>query len=277
MIGLGEVQKLVVKTKSSMGYYLNTSMDEYNDVLLPQSQVPEGLDVGDEIEVFVYRDSKDRLISTVREPKITLGATARLPVIDVSKIGVFLDWGLERDLFLPYAETVGSLVKGQEYLVGLYIDKSDRLAATMKVKDMLRTDSKYKENDSVKGTIYSLHDSIGAFVAVDDIYDGLIPKKDLLGVYQVGDSVEARVNRVLEDGKLDLSLRDRSYLQMDKDAEIILEKLKENNGILMLNDKSSPEEIKTKLKMTKSGFKRAVGLLLRIGKIEFSGGGIKLK
>ncbi|HEY4544180.1 MAG TPA: S1-like domain-containing RNA-binding protein [Tissierellaceae bacterium] len=277
MLRLGEIQTLIVKRKSSVGIYLNTEDAEEFDVLLPNSQVPEGIEVGDEIEVFIYRDSKDRIICTTRKPKITLGQTARLQVIDVTKVGVFLDWGLERDLFLPFAETVGSVVKGKEYLVGLYIDKSSRLAATMKVKDMLRTDSEYKENDIVKGTIYSIHDEIGAFVAVDSKFDGLIPRKELLGVYEIGEELEVRVNRVLEDGKLDLTLRDRSYIQMDKDSQVIMDKLSENNGVLMLNDKSSPDEIRKELKMSKAGFKRAVGMLLRLGKIEFISGGIKLK
>ena len=161
----------------------------------------------------------------------------------------------------------GSIEKGNEYLVGVYIDKSNRICATMKIKDMLSTDSPYKENDKVQGTIYSINRDIGAFVAVDDKYDGLIPKKELLGAYQVGDSIEARVANIKEDGKLDLSLRDRSYIQMDKDSDIILSKLKEEAGFLPLNDNSPPEIIRKELNMSKSGFKRAIGRLYREGKI----------
>ena len=164
---------------------------------------------------------------------------------------------------MPFAETVGSVEKGKTYLVGVYIDKSNRLCATMKIKDMLRTDSEYKENNLVEGTIYSINRDIGAFVAVEDKYDGLIPKKELLGVYAVGDTIEVRINRVLEDGKLDLSLRDRSYIQMDTDAKLIMNHLKENGGRLGLGDKSSPESIREKLKMSKSGFKRAIGRLYK--------------
>lgn len=277
MIKLGEVQELEIKRFKSVGAYLNTTDGRDEDVLLPKSQIPEGLDVGDTVEVFVYRDSRDRIIATVKKPMITVGNIAKLMVIDITKVGVFLDWGLERDLFMPFAETVGAVEKGKEYLVGLYIDKSSRLAATMKIKDMLSTDSDHKENDIIKGTIYSIHKDIGAFVAVDDKYDGLIPKEEILGVFDIGEEVEARVKRVLEDGKIDLSLRDRSYIQMEDDAKVILDELNENNGFLKLNDKSSPDEIRDTLQMSKSGFKRAVGMLLRKRMIEFKNGGISLK
>jgi len=218
-----------------------------------------------------------RIIATTNKPKISLGELAHLMVVDTTKIGSFLDWGLEKDLFLPFSETVGSVEKGKEYLVGVYIDKSDRLCATMRIKDMLRTDSDYRENNITEGTIYSINRDIGAFVAVDDKYDGLIPKRELLGAYEVGDKLEVRINKVLEDGKLDLSLRDRSYIQMDTDGKTILKKLKESGGSLPLGDKSPPDLIRKELKMSKSGFKRAIGRLYKEGIITISDNGIKLK
>lgn len=257
MIYLGEIQKLKVKKNTSFGVYL-TEIEGKNkeEVLLPKKEVPKGTKVGDTIEVFVYRDSEDRLIATTRRPKITLGEVGLLKVKDVTKIGAFLDWGLEKDLFLPFKEQTMKLERGNKYLVGLYIDKSDRLCATMKIKDFLRTDSPYKENDWVKGTIYSINQDMGAFVAVDNKYQGMIPKRELMGVYAPGEEVDLRVTKVREDGKLDLSLRDKSYLQIDKDAEKILEKVKENGGFLPLNDNSSPQDIKKKLNMSKSAFKK---------------------
>ncbi len=277
MIELGEMQELIIKRFTSVGAFLNEEREEDEDILLPKAQIPKDAKVGDKVEVFVYHDSKDRLIATINRPKVTLGEIGHLMVADTTKVGVFLDWGLEKDLFLPFAETVGSLEKGKKYLVGVYVDKSGRLCGTMKIKDMLRIDSPYKENDITKGTIYSINKNIGAFVAVDNRYDGLIPNKELLGVYEVGEILEVRINRVLEDGKLDLSLRDRSYIQMDTDGKTILEKLRENGGKLYLNDKSSPEQIRKELKMSKSGFKRAVGGLLKERKIEFIKDGIKLR
>lgn len=277
MIELGGTQELEVKRLTSVGAFLNTEDGEENDVLLPQSQIPEGTEEGDKLEVFIYNDSKDRIIATTKEPKIEVGELAHLVVVSTTDIGSFLDMGLERDLFLPFAETVGSVEKGKTYLVGAYIDKSGRLAATMKIKDLLDTDSPYKENDIVEGTIYSINRDIGAFVAVDDKYDGLIPNKELLGVHDVGEVLESRVSRVLEDGKLDLSLRDRSYIQMNEDSRTIMRALKDNGGTLDLHDKSSPDRIRKELEMSKSGFKRAVGMLLKENMIEFIENGIKIK
>lgn len=277
MIRLGEVQNLKIKRFTSVGAYLNVDESNENDVLLPKAQIPDGAKVGDTVEVMVYNDSRDRIIATMKKAKVQVGEMAHLMVVSQTKIGSFLDWGLEKDLFLPFAETVGSIERGNEYLVGVYIDKSNRICATMKIKDMLSTDSPYKENDKVQGTIYSINRDIGAFVAVDDKYDGLIPKKELLGAYQVGDSIEARVANIKEDGKLDLSLRDRSYIQMDKDSNIILSKLKEEAGFLPLNDNSPPEIIRKELNMSKSGFKRAIGRLYREGFILLEKNGIRLK
>jgi predicted RNA-binding protein (virulence factor B family) len=277
MIEVGKVQKLIVKRFTSVGAYLNTNEAREDDVLLPKSQIPEGINVGDDIEVMVYNDSRDRIIATTKRAKAQVGEMAHLMVISQTKIGSFLDWGLEKDLFLPFSETVGSVEKGKEYLVGVYLDKSNRLCATMKIKDMLSTESPYKENDRAKGTIYSINRDIGAFVAVEDKYDGLIPKKELLGVYEVGEIVEVRVTKVKEDGKLDLSLRDRAHIQMDKDSEHILLKLEERDGFLPLNDNTDPERIKKELNMSKSGFKRAIGKLYKEGLITIEDKGIKLK
>ncbi len=277
MIEIGRVQKLKIQRFASVGAFLNVEGSGDDDVLLPKSQVPEGAKVGDELEVMIYRDSEDRVIATTNRSKIEVGEMAHLMVVSTTKIGSFLDWGLEKDLFLPFAETVGSVEKGKFYLVGAYLDKSDRLCATMKVRDMLRTDSPYKVDDRVEGTIYSINRDIGAFVAVDDRYEGLIPQKEFIGAYEVGDNVEVRVTNVKEDGKLDLSLKDKGYVQMDKDGEVILDRLKSQGGFLNLNDNSSPEEIRKELEMSKSGFKRAVGRLLKGEMIEFHNDGIKLK
>ncbi|WP_035289258.1 S1-like domain-containing RNA-binding protein [Clostridium sp. KNHs214] len=277
MIELGKIQNLEVIRITPIGVYLNSKEDKSEeDILLPQKQVPEGKDVGDEIEVFVYRDSEDRLIATVRKPKINLGEVALLKVVQETKIGAFLDWGLEKDLFLPFNEQITSVKVGREYLVYLYIDKSDRLCASMRIYKRLASDSPYKEDDKVKGIIYSIKDDLGAFVAVDNKYQGLISKDEFYGEYRYGDEIEARVVKVKEDGKLDLSLREKAYKQMDEDAEVILEKLKINGGVLNLNDGSDPEEIKEELNMSKKAFKRAIGRLLKEKRIQFIEKGIKL-
>ena len=276
MIEIGQKQKLSVIKKTDIGVYLNSrnNRDE-KGVLLPRKQVPQGTELGDTIEVFVYKDSEDRLIATTDNPMITIDETAYLEVVQETKIGAFLDWGLPKDLFLPFKEQNTKIKKGKKYLVGLYLDKSERLCATMKVNSFLEETSPYKENDRVKGTIYSINEDIGAFVAVDNKYDALIPMKELSKSLNIGDQVEARVTKVKEDGKLDLSIREKAYKQMDSDAKIILDKLDAEDGILFLNDSSSPEEIKDQLNISKNAFKRAVGRLLKEKKIEFVDNGIR--
>ena len=269
MINLGEKQQLTVVKKVEFGVYLALSADEGEPrVLLPRKQVPEKCDVGDGMEVFIYRDSQDRLIATTREPKLTMGQVAELTVAQTSKIGAFLDWGLEKDLFLPFKQQRGKVEQGGRVLVSLYIDKSDRLCATMDVYDNLRTDSPYGKDDRVKGRVYEISDNFGAFVAVDNLYSGLIPQKELYGTVELGKDVEARVIQVREDGKLTLGIRDKAYLQMDKDAEKIMAMIEQNGGMLPFTDKASPERIKQETGMSKNEFKRAVGRLLKERKIE---------
>lgn len=278
MIKLGEIQMLEILRITSVGAYLNeTSQSSKDDVLLPKKQIPEGANVGDKVEVFVYRDSEDRMIATTKMPKITLGEIKLLRVVASERIGAFLDWGLERDLFLPHKEQKFRIEKGKEYLVSLYIDKSKRLCATMEIYKNLKFNAPYKEGDKVTGVIYEINKDFGAFVAVENKYHGLISNKEFYGNYKYGDTVEARVLKIREDGKLDLSVRQPAYMQMDTDAQVIIEQLEMCGGELGLNDESSPEEIKDTLNMSKKAFKRAVGKLLKEKKIEFTEKGIKMK
>lgn len=277
MIELGKVQKLQIIRKADFGVYLNKKDGKGNDdVLLPIKQVPEGVDIGDEIEVFVYRDSEDRLIATTKRPKLVLGEVGVLRVAETTRIGAFLDWGLEKDLLLPFKEQIGKVERGKEYLVGLYVDKSSRLCATMKVHRILRSDSPYKVDDKISGIIYRINKDMGAFVAVDNKYDAMIPKHELYWTYRIGDKIEARVTKVREDGKLALSLREKGQIQTDEDVIRVLTKMIKNGGVLMLNDDSSPEEIKEQLNMSKSAYKKVIGRLLKDKKIEIIKNGVKL-
>lgn len=270
MLELGKRQRLSIVKKVDFGVYLAEHMPARGEsekdmemVLLPVKQVPEEFDVGDSLEVFLYKDSKDRLIATVNEPLITLGKIARLQVVQVSGIGAFLNWGLEKDLLLPFKEQTRKVKEGEEILVALYIDKSSRLAATMKLYPYLEIAKDYKKDDLAAGTVYQLADGYGAYVAVDDRYQGMVPAREPWGNIQPGDWVNARVTAVKEDGKLDLSLREKAYIQMDADGEKILALLKQKGGSLPLGDKSSPEEIKEALGMSKGEFKRAIGRLYK--------------
>ncbi len=268
MIKLGEKQTLRVVKKVDFGVYLSDGTDPEEKVLLPGKQVPAGADMGSEVEVFVYRDSDDRLIATTAQPKIMLGDVRMLKVKDVARIGAFMDWGLEKDVLLPFKEQTRKVKAGEEVLCALYIDKSDRLCVTMNVYQYLKNDSPYGKDDKVTGTVYEMSDNFGAFVAVDDIYSALIPKKELYGNIRIGDQVQARVVSVKEDKRLNLSLREKAYLQMDTDADKLLEMMDAQGGKLPFTDKAAPELIRDKTGMSKNEFKRAVGRLLKEGKIE---------
>lgn len=271
MIRLGEKQELVIVKGVEFGVYLAVSQEEAEErVLLPKRQVPEDAKLGDTISVFIYRDSKDRIIATVREPKLQMGQVAELTVAQMGKIGAFLDWGLEKDLLLPFKQQRGKVSQGDKVLVSLYIDKSNRLCATMNVYDNLRTDSPYSREDKVTGRVYEISDNFGAFVAVDNLYSALIPKKELYGEVELGKDVTARVIQVRDGGKLTLSIRDKAYLQMDKDAETILALMEKHGGSISFTDKASPELIKQETGMSKNEFKRAVGRLLKERKVEIT-------
>lgn len=268
---LGEKQRLLVIKRVEFGIYLAEYEDDETRVLLPAKQVPENTRVGDELEVFLYKDSKDRLIATTNEPYLMLGQTAVLKVLEVGKIGAFLDWGLEKDLFLPFKEMTAKVQPEDEILVTLYIDKSRRLCATMKgIYDLLEKDSAYEKGMNVSGRVYEFSDNFGTFVAVDDKYSAMIPAFEDCSHLRIGDVIEARITNVKPDGKLDLTLREKAYLQMDADAQKVLEVIDEYAGVLPFNDKASPEVIKREIQMSKNAFKRAVGHLYKERKIEIT-------
>lgn len=263
MIQLGKRQELKIVKRVEFGVYLADTDNAEERVLLPGKEVPEGTQIGDVISVFIYRDSKDRLISTTREPLISVGQTALLRVTDVGKYGAFLDWNLEKDLLLPFKEQTTQLKPGDKCLVALYIDKSNRLCTTMKVYRYLRTDSPYQKNDMVEGVVYEINEKFGVFVAVDDCYSGLIPAREPAQGIRVSDRLKMRVADVLEDGKLTLSIRDKAYIQMNKDADEIMKLIERKGGKLSINDKADPELIRCETGMSKNEFKRAVGNLYK--------------
>ena len=270
MLELGKVQELIVVKKVDFGVYLAQQEGDTEKVLLPARQVPHDAGIGSRIEVFLYKDSKDRLISTTARPRLTLGEVAELAVVQTGKLGAFLDWGLEKDLFLPFREQTRQVREGDRFPVALYVDKSGRLCATMKLYPYLRTDSPYHKDDRVSGFLYEVSKQFGGFVAVDGIYSALIPAREVCGVLKAGTRVEARVPRVHEDGKLDLSLREKAWMQIPADAQKVTEALSACGGELPFTDKASPELIREKMGMSKNEFKRAVGHLLKEGKVRIT-------
>lgn len=262
---LGKRKQLMVVKQVDFGVYLGTQDDK---VLLPKKEVPRDIEIGDPIEVFLYKDSEDRLIATTKTPKIQLGEVKVLEVVAVGRIGAFLDWGLEKDLLLPFREQTAKVAKNDQVLVSLYVDKTGRLCATMKVYDLLRKDSPYQKDDEVKGRVYEISDNFGVFVAVDDQYSARIPKREAYGDLKVGMEVEGRVVKIQEDGKIDLSIRKKAFLQMDDDALLVLKKLENYGGRMPFTDKTDAEVIKKEFGISKNAFKRAVGRLYKEHKIQ---------
>lgn len=273
---LGEYQELYYIKKVDFGIYLAENKNSMNRVLLPAKQAPEGIRLGDRIGVFLYKDSKDRLIATTRTPKLTLGRTGVLRVKEIGKIGAFLDWGLEKDLFLPYKEMTARPRVDDEILVTLYIDKSERLCASMKgIYHLLETGAPYQKDDMVKGRVYEFSDNFGTFVAVDDRFSARIPNFEDHSALRIGEVIEAKVTGVKEDGKLDLTLREKAYIQMETDAGKILALLDSYAGVLPFTEKASPEVIARETGLSKGAFKRAVGHLYKERKVELSDGRIR--
>ncbi len=271
---MGEVQTLTVVKTVDFGVYLaEAPAGKASDtqVLLPQKQVPEGTRVGDTLDVFLYRDSEDRPIATTRTPRLTVGGVAALRVVQVSRIGAFLAWGLERDLFLPYREQLRKVKKGDEILVTLYVDKTGRLCATMRgLYGLLRTDSPHHPGETVTGRVYEFSRDFGTFVAVDDTYSAMIPKSEDTSDLRIGDVITATVTHVKPDGKLDITRRQKAAQQIDADAAAILALIEKNGGALPFTDKASPDVIMENAHMSKAAFKRAVGRLYKERKIDIT-------
>lgn len=292
MIYLGKEQDLIVEKIVDVGAYLSSetkpSTVQYNEdtsvlkeerILLPKKEIPENTNLGDKVHVFVYKDTDDRPIASTFVPSLTLGTYALLKVAAVTDIGAFLSWGLLKDLLLPYREQTYNLAEGNEVLVALYIDKSRRLCATMKVYDYLSTDSSYKKDDMVTAWVYEIIKAFGAFAAVDNKYSALIPNNELFGKeVTLGSMIEARVSGIHEDGKINLSIREKTHIQMDIDANVVMTALNEaKDGFLPYHDKSSPDDIKTAFNISKNSFKRAIGRLMKNGSIDIKEDGIYLK
>jgi len=271
---IGQTQTLIAKRKADFGVYLGFS-DEETDILLPKKQVPETLKIGDMIEVFIYRDSEDRLIATTNRPTVQVGEIGRLTVKAVTKIGAFLDWGLEKDLFLPFKETEGLVSAGDQICVYVYLDKSRRISATMRIYDYLNpvTKGELIKDEEFIGYVYRVNKKIGAFTAVlvdGKYYFGLIPASQVFENYKIGQEVTGRVVRVREDGKLDLSPRKKAYAQIEADAEKVIKLLDSYEGCLPFSDNAKPEVIERELQMSKAAFKRAIGHLYKEEMIEIS-------
>ena len=273
MIIVGEYTNLKIEKKVDFGVYLTDGAER---VLLPQKQVPANAAIGDSLEVFIYNDSNDRKIATVNKPKLTLGQMGVLTVSQMNKVGAFLDWGLEKDLFLPFKEMTRQPSENDEILVRVYSDKSGRLCASMKgLYELLSKNPPYHVGDEVEARIYEFGHDFGTFVAIEDKYSAMIPRHEDTTRFRVGDVVMVRITGIKEDGKCDVTLRDKAYVQMDEDARRLYDIIESFAGVLPFSEKASPEVIMRETGMSKAAFKRAVGRLYKERKITLEGGKIR--
>ena len=248
-------------------------------MLLPKRYAPENLQENDEIEVFIYLDSEDRIIATTETPLAEVGECAYLKAKEVNKYGAYLDWGLPKDLFVPYREQKMRMSAGKQYWVYLYIDQdTDRIAASAKIDKFLdRYNPPYSEGDEVSIQIHSKTD-LGTKVIVDNLYWGIIYNNETFANLTIGETRIAYIKKIREDLKLDISLSKSGYQNKISDIETnILNALEAHNGFLPLHDKSSSDDIKEQLSMSKKSFKMAIGGLYKAGKISIEENGIRLK
>lgn len=277
MLEIGTWNTLKVIRSKEHGVYLGEEDSKTAEtVLLPRKQVPSNVKAGATMRVFLYRDSEDRMIATTTEPYISMGEIKKLRVKHVTSIGAFMDWGLEKDILLPFKEQTAKVAEGKEYLVRMYADKSGRLCVSMKLYSYLKPATVYEKGQDFTGTVYEYKKGMGAFVAIDDLYTGLIHESELYNRVVVGDVVSGRIIQVREDGKADLSLRAAAYKQMNEDSEMVYAVIKSYKDGLPFTDKADAELIKKEFGLSKNAFKRAVGHLLKERKIQITDTGIVL-
>ncbi len=275
MADVGKYNRLEVRREAEQGFYL--AGEGENDILLPRQYAPDGLQSGDEIEVFVYRDSEDRIIATTLKPKASINEFAFLTVVSVTNVGAFMDWGLPKDLLVPFREQVDRMVKGRSYVVYLYLDEAtDRVVASAKVNKFLSpVQSELNNGDDVNIMIYRKTD-LGFKVIVNDRFSGMIFDNEIFVPIRTGQRLRAFVKQVRGDGKLDIMLQKPGVSARDEVSEKILEYLKENKGTMALTDKSPAELIYSTFGISKRAFKQAIGKLYKEKIIELEPGRIKL-
>lgn len=274
IIEIGKFNYLEVLKITEQGYYVGDAVEE---ILLPNKYVPEGLEVGDFIDVFIYNDSQERPVATTLKPKIELDQIAFLEVKHVSTHGAFLDMGLEKDLFVPFKEQINKMEVGQSYLVFMYLDElTDRLAGSAHIGKMLEFEDIELEVGQEVEILVGNETEIGYVCIVEDLYRGLIYKNQIFKSIQPGDRTTAFVKEVRADNKIDLSLEPIGVESIEPNAQKVLEKLKASEGKLNVHDKSSPEEIQSVLGMSKKNFKKAIGSLYKNRQIKINDDSIEL-
>ena len=273
---IGKINKLTAARSTDNGYYLTDN--DGNEVLLPNAYVADDLKIGNEIEVFVYKDSEDRIVATTLKPYVQFEEFAYLKVKEVNDYGAFMDWGLPKDLMVPFAEQTEKMKEGNWYLIFLLEDEqTERLIGSSKVNEFtFTTEIDVNTGDEVDLLLYNMTE-LGMNAIVNNMYKGLIFKSDIHKSIKPGDRIKGFVKQVREDGKIDIILEPAGYKNsIDENSDIILSALKENDGFLNLTDKSAPEDIKRILGLSKKAFKNGLGNLYKQKIVELNKDGIKL-
>ncbi|CAM5189186.1 CvfB family protein [Alishewanella longhuensis] len=274
MIALGTLNTLTVKKQVKFGYYLDGL--SWGEILLPNNVAPANLEIGQELSVFLYLDSEDQLIATTERPRIMVGQVAMLPVVAITKVGAFLNWGLKKDLLVPFSEQQIPLKEGQHYLVYCYVDLSNRIVASTKLdRHIHKTPANYQIGDKV-AIIVSEQTDLGYKVVIEHQHWGVLYKNEVFKPLRRGDKLTAYVMKVRDDGKIDLRLVSTTHKQAQELTDKVLYKLTQNGGKLALTDKSSPEQIYDAFGVSKKAFKQAIGALYKEKKIVITEQGLIL-
>lgn len=275
MINLGEINKLKINRQTDNGYYLID--DEENEVLLPNAYIDNSWKLEDEIEVFIFTDSEDRLTATTVTPKILLDEFALLEVVDVNKFGAFLDWGLPKNLFVPFKEQTIKMVKGNKYVVTMFLDyETERLVGSSKIDSFLEKDDIDLQENQVVNVIPYKVTELGYNVVINGLYKGLIYRNEIFQEIKLGEKIRAYVKAIRSDKKIDIALQKSGYVAYDQNQILLMEELKKQNGFLALTDKSSPEKIYHELKISKKAFKKALGGLYKQKAVRLEKDGVYL-
>jgi predicted RNA-binding protein (virulence factor B family) len=276
MIEIGKYHKLTIAREAPPGLYLTDT--DGNEILLPNKYKPENFEIGDEIEVFLYLDHEERPVATTLKPFVKLDEFGYLRCVETTEIGAFLDWGLEKHLFVPFREQTQKMRAGEWYLVFCYLDlDTDRLVASSKVDAFLDNSELTVEAYEKVDIIVANQTDLGFNAIVNGLHKGLIYQDEIFQKLQTGDKLEAYVKKTRPDGKIDLTLQRPGYRSIEPNAQRILTALELNEGFLPLHDKSTPEEIQDKLQMSKKAFKKAVGVLYKKRLVKLEGKGVRMK
>ena len=275
MIEIGKHNSLTIARETKVGLFLTDGKD---DVLLPNKYVPKVYEIGEEITVFVYLDHEERPVATTLVPYIFLNEFALLRVNYVNQVGAFMDWGMEKDILVPFKEQARPMEKGKRYLVYLYMDeKTNRLVASSKTNQFLDNENITVEKNEEVDLIISHITDIGINVIINQLHKGLIYKDEVYDdTIRTGDKLKGYIKTIRPDGKIDVMLQKQGFENIEPNSEVILNELRASRGFLRLNDNSHPEDIKTVLKMSKKTFKKAVGMLYKEKLIEIKDDGIYL-